>query len=117
VIGAADDAPIGRGGDDGPVSTNPPTGLTGTDRAPLVAGVPADPVAYDSERNAAARKRGLATPYIPGGRDPDQAAADREDRRYLKILLGAVIVVVLGGFVLGMIAALLGLDALVGIPT
>jgi hypothetical protein len=117
VTGPAPDAPIGRGGDDGAVSTTPATGLAGADRAPLVGGVPADPVAYDSERNAAARKRGLSTPYIPGGRDPDQAAADREDRRYLKILLVVVISVILGGFVLGMIAALLGFDSLVGIPT
>ena len=40
-------------------------------RQPLA--LPPDPAAYDSERNAAARRRGLATPYIPGGRDPEQA--------------------------------------------
>ncbi len=77
---------------------------------------PPDPVAYDSERNVAARKRGLATPYIPGGRDPDQAAAEREERRYLRILLAMVITIVLSGFVLGIIAALLGFDALAGRP-
>jgi len=76
--------------------------------------VPPDPQAYDTERSTAARKRGLSTPYIPGGRDPDQAHADAENRRYLKLLLAMVIVIVLGGFVLGMIAALAGLDALVG---
>lgn len=77
---------------------------------------PPDPVAYDSERNAAARKRGLSTPYIPGGRDPDQAAAEREERRYVRILLAMVITIVLSGFVLGIIAALLGFDALAGRP-
>ncbi len=76
--------------------------------------VPPDPQAYDTERSAAARKRGLSTPYIPGGRDPDQAAADAEDRHYLKLLLVMVIVIVLSGFVVGIIAAIVGLDALVG---
>lgn len=78
--------------------------------------VPPDPEAYDTERSAAARSRGLSTPYIPGGRDPDQDRADREDRRYLRILLVMVIAIVLGGFVIGIVAALVGLDALVGNP-
>lgn len=76
--------------------------------------VPPDPQAYDSERSAAARSRGLSTPYIPGGRDPDQASADAEDRRWLRILLIVVIAVVLGGFVIGFLASIVGLDALVG---
>jgi hypothetical protein len=76
--------------------------------------VPPDPQAYDTERSAAARKRGLSSPYIPGGRDPDQAGADAADRRYLRILLAMVIVIVLGGFVVGIVAALVGLEALVG---
>jgi len=76
--------------------------------------VPPDPQAYDTERSAAARRRGLSTPYIPGGRDPDQARADAEDRRYLRVLLIMVVVIVLGGFVVGILAALAGLDALVG---
>ena len=76
--------------------------------------LPPDPQAYDTERSAAARKRGLATPYIPGGRDPDQAAAEAEDRRYVRILVIMVVVIVLAGFVLGVIAQLAGLSALVG---
>jgi hypothetical protein len=79
--------------------------------------VPPDPAAYDTERSAAARRRGLATPYIPGGRDPDQAAAEREDRRYVRLLLVMVIVIIAAGFVLGFVAALLGLDGLIGTPT
>lgn len=76
--------------------------------------VPPDPQAYDTERNAAARRRGLAAPYIPGGRDPDQAHAEAEDRRYLRILVAMVVVIVLGGFVVGIVGALAGFDALVG---
>lgn len=76
--------------------------------------VPPDPQAYDTERSAAARKRGLSTPYIPGGRDPDQASADAQDRRWLRILVIVVISVVLGGFVLGFLASVAGFDALVG---
>jgi hypothetical protein len=78
--------------------------------------LPPDPQAYDSERSAAARRRGLAAPYIPGGRDPDQAVAEAEDRRLLRILVIMVIVIVLAGFVLGVVALLIGLDGLVGNP-
>lgn len=78
--------------------------------------LPPDPEAYDTERNAAARRRGLAAPYLPGGRDPDQAGADREDRRWLRILVVTVVVIVLAGFVFGFLAALAGLDGLVGNP-
>jgi hypothetical protein len=76
--------------------------------------LPPDPQAYDTERSAAARKRGLSTPYIPGGRDPDQAAAEAEDRRYVRILVIMVVIIILAGFVLGVIAQLAGLNALVG---
>ena len=78
--------------------------------------LPPDPQAYDSERNAAARKRGLSTPYIPGGRDPDQASAEAEDRRYLRILVVMVLVIVFAGFVLGVLALLAGFGNLVGDP-
>lgn len=78
--------------------------------------VPPDPAAYDSERNAAARRRGLATPYIPGGRDPDPERAEAEDRHYLMILLAMVIVIILAGFVLGVVALLAGFTGLVGNP-
>jgi hypothetical protein len=78
--------------------------------------VPADPAAYDSERNAAARKRGLSTPYVPGGRDPELAKTEQDERRLLRWLVIMVVVIVLAGFVLGMAAALLGLNGLVGIP-
>jgi hypothetical protein len=75
---------------------------------------PPDPAAYDTERSAAARARGLAAPYIPGGRDPDQAAADREDRRYLRWLLIMSVAIVLAGFVLGIVAVVAGLGQFAG---
>ena len=75
---------------------------------------PPDPAAYDTERNAAARARGLAAPYIAGGRDPDQDRANREDRRLIRILLIMVVTIVVAGFLLGFLAALAHLDSLVG---
>jgi hypothetical protein len=70
--------------------------------------LPPDPEAYDSERNAHARARGLAAPYIAGGRDPDPEAGRREERFYLRLLLIMVGVIVAGGFVLGIIANIIG---------
>jgi hypothetical protein len=87
---------------------------TSSERPSPGAPLPPDPAAYDSERNVAARARGLAAPYITGGRDPDQAAAEREDRRYVKLLAIMVVTIVLAGFVLGFVAMLAGLNGLVG---
>ena len=70
--------------------------------------LPPDPEAYDSPRAERARARGLAAPYIPGGRDPDPAAGRREERFYLRILLAMIAVLVLGAFVLGVVENLLG---------
>jgi hypothetical protein len=63
-----------------------------------------DPAEYDTERNAAARARGLAAPYIAGGRDPDPEAGLEEERRYLRLLLIMVGVIIAAGFVLGILA-------------
>ena len=76
------------------------------EKAPL----PPDPAAYDTERNEHARKRGLAAPYIAGGRDPDPDAGLAENRRYLRILMLMVIVLILSGFVVGIVGALLGIS-------
>ncbi len=70
--------------------------------------LPADPAAYDSPRAAQARARGLSTPYIPGGRDPDPDGARREERFYGRLLLAMVVIIVLSGFVLGIAASLAG---------
>ena len=71
-------------------------------------GLPPDPDAYDSPRASQARARGLNAPYIAGGLDPDPEAGRREERRYLRILIAVIVVVVLSGFVLGYIQQLLG---------
>lgn len=63
--------------------------------------VPADPAAYDSDRARIARRKGLPTGYIAGGRDPDPEPGLREERYYGKLLLAMVITIVLAGFVLG----------------
>jgi hypothetical protein len=65
--------------------------------------LPPDPAAYDSERNAAARARGLAAPYIPGGRDPEPESGRREERFYGRLLLIMIIVIVGTGVVLGLL--------------
>jgi hypothetical protein len=77
--------------------------------APSAPGAPIqpDPEAYDHPRGVQARARGLAAPYIPGGRDPEPTAGLVEERRYLRLLIAMVVVVVLAGFVLGVVANLL----------
>ena len=70
--------------------------------------LPPDPEAYDSERNARARARGLAAPYIAGGRDPDPDAGRREERFYGRLLVIMVVVIAAAGFVLGIIANIIG---------
>ena len=71
------------------------------------AGLPPDPEKYDEYRNVAARRRGLEQPYIAGGDDPEIEATKRRERRYVQILLAMVVVIVLAGFVLGVIGALI----------
>jgi hypothetical protein len=68
---------------------------------------PPDPTEYDTERNALARARGLAAPYIAGGRDPEPEEGLREERRLLRLLLLMVGVIIASGFVLGIIANLM----------
>lgn len=75
-----------------------------------------DPEVYDSPRATQARARGLAAPYIAGGTDPEPDAGRREERRYLRLLIGMIITLVLSGFVLGFLANLLGLPGLLGNP-
>ena len=73
--------------------------------------LPPDPEQYDEERNVHARARGLAAPYIAGGRDPDPEAARAEERRLLRWLVAMVVVLVLSGFVVGILANVVELVA------
>jgi hypothetical protein len=100
--------PPARDGVTDPAGTQPP--LTGTRPTNL----PPDPEAYDSERNVHARARGLAAPYIAGGRDPEPEVGRNEERFYGRLLLAMILLIVLGGFALGIISNLLGLTGLVG---
>jgi hypothetical protein len=83
---------------------------------PPVADVPPDPEAYDSPRASQARARGLAAPYIAGGEDPDLERTQAQERRFVRLLVAMIVVVVLAGFVLGIVAKLLGFDFLLGTP-
>ena len=69
--------------------------------------LPPDPEAYDSVRAQHARARGLAAPYIAGGRDPQPEVGRREERFYGRLLLVMVAGLILGGFVIGAILSLL----------
>jgi hypothetical protein len=70
--------------------------------------LPPDPAKYDAPRNVMARRRGLEQPYITGGDDPDLEATLAAERPYVRILVWMVAVIVIGGFVLGFIGAILG---------
>ena len=73
--------------------------------------LPPDPEQYDAERNVHARARGLAAPYIAGGRDPEPEAGLAEERRLLRWLLIMVVAVVLSGFVVGIVINIVELVA------
>jgi hypothetical protein len=81
--------------DDAEVTPEPP------EAPPSVSEARPDAAEYDSERAVAARARGLAAPYIPGGRDPEPEAGLEEERKYTRLLLIMVGVIIIGGFVLG----------------
>lgn len=69
--------------------------------------LPPDPEKYDEARNVAARRRGLEQPYIAGGEDPEIEETLRRERPYVRILIAMVVIIVLTGFVLGFIGAIL----------
>jgi hypothetical protein len=74
----------------------------------------ADPEAYDSPRAFGARARGLSAPYIAGGTDPDPEEGRRIDRKFVRLLIVMIVIVVLAPFVLGIIANALGMPFLLG---
>ena len=78
-----------------------------TDDAPQPASLPPDPARYDEYRNVAARKRGLEQPYIAGGDDPELEETLAKERPYVRLLIAMVVALVLLGFVLGIIGAII----------
>jgi len=87
--------------------------MTGTtEPQPKGTDLPPDPAAYDSERATQARARGLAAPYIAGGLDPDIEATKRRERRDRRLLVAMIVLIILAGFVLGILANLLGFQGL-----
>lgn len=69
--------------------------------------LPPDPQRFDEYRNVAARKRGLEQPYIGGGEDPQLQETLARERPYVRILVVMVAAIVILGFVLGIIGALI----------
>jgi hypothetical protein len=53
-------------------------------------------------------QRGLAAPYPPGGLDPQPDVGLTEERHYLRLLIAMIVLIVGGGFAIGIIGALLG---------
>ena len=58
-----------------------------------------------------ADQRGLASPYPPGGGDPAPEAGQREERFYLRLLVGMVLLIVVGSLAIGVIGFALGFSA------
>ena len=81
-----------------------------TTPTPTVPSLPPDPVQYDAVRNAHARKRGLPQAYIVGGDDPELPQTLVRERPYVRLLVGMIVVIVALGFVLGIVAALIGIQ-------
>lgn len=62
-----------------------------------------------------AHERGLSSPYPPGGQDPEPETGRREERFYLQLLVAMVLLIVLGGFALGIVGILLGIGGADGV--
>jgi hypothetical protein len=83
--------------------------MTDDDRTrPDASHLPPDPDAYDDPRAEIARARGLAAPYIAGGRDPEPEDGLREDRFYGRLLLLMVVAILGITLVLTIVAIALG---------
>lgn len=79
-----------------------------SEETPATAPAPRIPAAALADRNALARRKGMPGLVITGGEDPDPEAGRREERRYLRLLLVMVAIIVLGGFILGFIGLFIG---------
>jgi hypothetical protein len=61
-----------------------------------------------TERDLAARARGLSSAYIPGGDDPDIERTRRREARYLRLLVAMVVLIVGTGLVVSLIGLATG---------
>jgi hypothetical protein len=61
-----------------------------------------------TERDLAARARGLSSAYIPGGDDPDIERTKRAEQRWIRLLLGMVILIVASGLVASLVGLAIG---------
>jgi hypothetical protein len=60
-----------------------------------------------TERELAARRRGLDSAYIAGGEDPDPERTRREEARYIRLLVLMVVAIVGGGLLVTFVGLML----------
>lgn len=60
-----------------------------------------------TERELAARRRGLSSAYIAGGDDPDPERTRREEARYIRLLILMIALVVGSGLVVTFVGLIL----------
>ncbi len=73
--------------------------------APATAGSTFRDLPPVTERDLAARARGLSSAFIEGGEDPDLAETRRREARYRRLLIGMIVLIV----GLGLIVTIVGL--------
>jgi hypothetical protein len=61
-----------------------------------------------TERDLAARSRGLKSAYIPGGDDPDLERTRRAEARYIRLLVGMVVLIVGSGLIVSIVGLAMG---------
>lgn len=64
-----------------------------------------------TERDLAARSRGLKSAYIPGGNDPDLERTRRAEARYIRLLVGMVVLIVGTGLIVSLVGLAMGYGA------
>jgi hypothetical protein len=64
-----------------------------------------------TERDLAARARGLKSAYIPGGNDPDLEGTRRSEVRYLRLLVAMVVLIVGSGLLVSLVGLAMGYGA------
>jgi hypothetical protein len=85
---------------DGATTETAATGTTGADAGTAGADAPETGILAlppVTERELAARRRGLASAYIAGGDDPDPERTHREEARFVRLLVIMVVAIVGSG--------------------